>query len=279
MQPFLARKMWATLEPIHAMVYFAPEAYRSYDDLGFSAGGMGYFASRSAAMGAVSAAVVTSTFYNFNPGLVARHIPAAWELAAPEVVVAARFRAASDALSRLVPDPAEEELMFAATTAEEAVSACPTEGRALFAAHAALPAPDDPMLRLWWALTQLREFRGDGHVTALVDAGLSGVEAVASYAATGEVFGPDFYRHTRGWSTEAWESAMDALRARGWVDGAGELTDAGRDGRERIEEHTDRLAMAPWEAIGEERADRLRATVRPWSRSVVAAGGLQGPGL
>jgi len=53
---------------------------------------MGYFASRSAPMGAVGPQVVTATFYNFNPELVARHIPRAWSLATPAAVLAARWR-------------------------------------------------------------------------------------------------------------------------------------------------------------------------------------------
>ena len=65
----IARKTWRTVEPLHAMVYFAPEAAASYSALGLSAEA-GYFVSRSAPMGAVDAAVVVATFFNFEPGLV-----------------------------------------------------------------------------------------------------------------------------------------------------------------------------------------------------------------
>jgi hypothetical protein len=54
-------------------------------------------------------------------------------------------------------------------------------------------------------------------------------------------------------------------------DGAG-LTDAGNALRTRIEEQTDQLAMAPWEALSEEDATRLRALVRPWSRAISESG-------
>jgi hypothetical protein len=51
------------------MIYFVPEAADAYARLGIT-GRAGYFASRAAPMGAVSADVVVSTFYNFNPELV-----------------------------------------------------------------------------------------------------------------------------------------------------------------------------------------------------------------
>ena len=70
-----ARKMWRTLEPYHGMIYFVPEAVAEYDEIGLAPGRMGYFASRSAAMGPVPAAVVVATFFNFHPDLVHGVIP------------------------------------------------------------------------------------------------------------------------------------------------------------------------------------------------------------
>ena len=78
----LARKTWRTLEPLHGMVYFVPEAAEAYERLGIT-GRAGYFASRAAPMGAVSADVVASTFFNFNPELVHAAIPSSWEVTSP----------------------------------------------------------------------------------------------------------------------------------------------------------------------------------------------------
>ena len=80
-----ARKTWRTLEPLHGMVYFVPEAAEAYGRLGID-GRAGYFASRAAPMGAVSADVVVSTFFNFNPELVHAAIPASWAIASPEAL-------------------------------------------------------------------------------------------------------------------------------------------------------------------------------------------------
>ena len=70
MDPIIGRKTWRTLEPYHGAIYFAAEAREEYAKLGIDERMVGYFASRSAAMGAVPAPVVQATFFNFDPGLV-----------------------------------------------------------------------------------------------------------------------------------------------------------------------------------------------------------------
>ena len=42
MDPIIARRTWRTVEPIHGMIYFSPEAASGYEALGLS-GRMGYF--------------------------------------------------------------------------------------------------------------------------------------------------------------------------------------------------------------------------------------------
>ena len=49
----LARKTWRTLEPLHGMIYFVPEAVEAYARLGIE-GRNGYFASRAAPMASPS---------------------------------------------------------------------------------------------------------------------------------------------------------------------------------------------------------------------------------
>src|SRR5579859_5963302 len=86
----LARRAWTLFEPIHAIVYFAPEAPEHYKAVGMRGGWMGYFASRSAPMGAVTPGVVTAVFYSFQPAMVERAIPDAWRYSSPEQALAAR---------------------------------------------------------------------------------------------------------------------------------------------------------------------------------------------
>src|SRR5215831_3970131 len=159
MDPVISRQMYRTLEPFHAMIYFVPEAKSAYEGIGLEGRRMGYFASRGAPLGAVSAETLAGIFYNFHPDLVRSVIPEAWQRATSAQISAARREAANAALRRILgasldtPDVAE-----AASLAREAVSACSSEGRPLFAATAALPWPDVPHLSLWHGITLLREF-------------------------------------------------------------------------------------------------------------------------
>src|SRR4051812_21775895 len=266
-----ARKMWRTLEPYHGMIYFVPEAVEAYDAVGLAPGRMGYFASRSAAMGPVPAPVVVATFFNFHPDLVHSVIPAAWALAEPDAILAARYEAVDKALRRMLGDEVGSvAVVEAATLAREAASACTVPGRPLYGGHASLPWPDEPHLVLWHAITLLREYRGDGHIAALTSAGLDGCEALVTHAANGDV-PADVLRQTRAWSEPEWSHAADRLRGRGWLTVDDQFTDEGRAGRQSIEDTTDDNAIAPWEHLGDEGSDTLRRLVRPFSKTIVDA--------
>jgi hypothetical protein len=270
----VARKTWRTLEPVHGMIYFAPEAAAAYAAAGLDDARAGYFASRAAPMGAVPAEVVVATFFNFNPTLVGRAVPRCWSLVAPEVMLAARLDAADMALRRILGSSVAEgsEVAEAAALARTAATA-PTMsvvGRPLYAGHASLPWPDAPHLVLWHAISRLREYRGDGHIAALVGAGLGAVDALVIHAGTGEVPRAAL-QQSRAWDDASWEAGVARMHARGWVDPDGSLTASGREHRAGVEDLTDRLALAPWEHLGAEGCARLRSLVRPLSQAVVAA--------
>jgi hypothetical protein len=274
MDAVVARKTWRTLEPIHGLIYFAPEAVEAYEAIGITRDPGGYFASRAAAMGPVPAEVVIATFFNFNPDFVRRSIPWAWSVASPEQILGARFSAADKALRARLGDAADGvEVEEAATWARRAAeAACERpEGRPLFAGHASLAWPDEPLLVLWHAITLLREFRGDGHIAAMTAEGVTGLEALIIHGATGDV-PPATLRSSRSWPKDAWAAGEDGLRSRGWLAGDGSLTDAGRAHRQWVEERTDTLALPAYEAIGEEAAERLRTLCRPLSKAIVEGG-------
>ncbi len=278
MDSLLARKTWRTAEPLHAFIYFVPEADEQYEAAGLEPGRMGYFASRGAALGPVSAEVVIATFFNFWPGLVRPVIPKAWALATVERILDARSTAAGAALRRALGDEActSAEMVELGVLLRRAAEAATghVEGRPLFAAHAALPWPDEPHLVVWWAETLLREFRGDGHLAALVAEGVSAPEALVVHAASGEVPAAAL-QLTRAWPATDWTAAEAALAERGWLDPTGdspELTDAGRDHRQWVEDITDARALPAYEVLGEEGCDRVRTLARPFSRAVIDAG-------
>jgi hypothetical protein len=275
MDPTIARKTWRTLEPIHGAIYFAAEARDEYRTIGLDDRMTGYFASRSAPMGAVSAEVVIATFFNFDPDLVRLSMRGVWDRVTPSEVLAARLRGADRMIRAhaggFVDTP---EIAEAADLARHAaVAACARpEGRPLFAGHTSLPWPDDPHLVLWHAQTLLREFRGDGHVVALTVEGLDGCEALVTHAAAGDV-SADILKATRQRTGDDWLAAEERLRERGWLDPDLAFTELGRERRDWIETRTDELAAGPYDAIGVDGCARLRELCRPISKSMMAAFG------
>ena len=272
-----ARRMWQVLETLHMTVYFAPEPRDAYRRAGLRGGWMGYFASRSAAMGPVPAEVVMATFYNFHPRMVRRAIPDAWGFAPPERVLAARVEGADAALRRLLGRWVDgPEALEAASLARAAMEGQDPSGRPLFAAHAALPWPEPSHLALWHAATLYREFRGDAHVACLTAEGIDGLEAHVLAAGAGQLPGA-VLREYRGWSDEEWAAAVERLGARGWVDPGGSLTKAGRAARDARERRTDDLAMPPWRRLGPGGCARLLDLLGPPVRLVVDGGGIPFP--
>ena len=267
------RKTWRTLEPYHGAIYFVPESTEEYRRVGVQDRMAGYFASRSAAMGAVGSEIVIATFFNFDHDLVRRSMEGVWNTTSPAVLQVARFAAADRMIRRLAPGAIDHpDVAEAASLARvAAAAACERpEGRPLFAGNASLAWPVEPHMVLWHAQTLLREFRGDGHVAALTVAGLSGCEALVTHAAAGEVPAA-VLRGSRQRTDDDWQAALEALRSRGWLDADGSFTDAGRRGRAEIERQTDDLGAAPYAALGEDGCTRLRQLVRPISKQMTAA--------
>ena len=277
LDPQVARETWRALEPLHAMVYFTPEPQQEYQALGLDSKAnraVGYFPARAAAMGAVTDAVVQATFFNFSPLAVAFGMADVWTRVTPEQVQAARFRGADGALRRLCGDLLDSpDVVEAVELARTAAAGCTPYGRPLYAANAALAWPEAPHLQLFHAITLLREFRGDGHIAALVAAGVTGLEAAVLHVAQGDLWTRGPLQASRAYSDEEWDGAVAGLQARGWLDDDGQFTDDGRAARRRVEDLTDELALPAWERIGTEGCTRLRELAAPLVRAVVGNGG------
>ena len=277
--PETARRTWRSLEAFHGMTYFSADAAARYEALGLP-GRAGYFPSRSAAMGTASAEIVIATFYNFNPGLVRTVLPWAWQVTSPEKILEARLAGADATLREILGQEALDspEMARAAELARRAAESVADDltGRPLYAAHTTLPWPDQPHLVLWHAQTLLREYRGDGHVAALLVAGLSGIEALITHAATGAI-SAEALRNTRGWPEASWQEADAVLQDRGWLTADGAFTPLGQEGRQQVEDTTDRLAALPYTRLGTDACAELRTlagplttplidTLMPWAR-------------
>ncbi|MET9319725.1 hypothetical protein ABZX75_05935 [Streptomyces sp. NPDC003038] len=273
--PLAARRCWhAAINPLHATIYFSPDLAKELAALGVTDPVAVNLASRAAAMGAVGSGTVTATFYNYRQDLVARHLPAVWDSATPEQVLAARLRAADTTLRRLLGAETIEspELAEAAGLAMRAAEGCTRHARTLYAAHADLPVPEEPHLLLWHATTLLREHRGDGHLAALLIADLDPVEALVSHTATGRGMTPKWITASRGWEQSDLDAAAERLRARGILDANGELTEEGKAVRERLEADTDRLDAAPYEHLGAQGLARLAELGGGFVMKAIAAG-------
>ncbi|MBV7246653.1 hypothetical protein [Streptomyces sp. MW-W600-10] len=297
------RQMWHLLEPLHAVLYYAPEAFEEAAALGYDTEERwsSYFAWRAAPLGAVGAAEVVRTFHSFAPVMVDGYVPDGWATADPDAVLAARLRAVDRAYRALFGDRVEgpqfaEAAALARRAAEAAgpgipgdlgvakdpgapgglgvakapgapgglgVAKGPGALSGLGAANSALSWPDAPHLALWHAATVLREHRGDGHIAALAEAGLDPVESLVSFAAVGAA-APEVFA-SRGWSAAEWGAARQRLRERGLLAADGTATDAGRELRAKVELRTDEEAAAPWRALGEAGRERLAGLLgEPW---------------
>ncbi|MER0482604.1 hypothetical protein ABR737_30435 [Streptomyces sp. Edi2] len=269
----VARRMWHLLEPLHATLYFAPEARQVAADLGHDVSSRwpSYFAWRTAPLGAAGPELVAATYYTFSPRLIARHLPRIWTVADPAKVLDARLLAMDRALTSLTGGRlSAAQLADAARLARQAAENAGCAARPLAAANRDLPWPDAPHLVLWQAATVLREHRGDGHLAALLTCGLDPCEALVSFAAIGAAPTADFMG--RGWSAQEWSDARHRLAARGWIAPDGTATERARKEREAIERTTDRLAAGPWRALGHSRAERLAQLLQPLLGAVFEAG-------
>ena len=155
----LVRGNWQVLEPVHAVLYYAPEVAAEVAGLGVDTATRwpSYFPLRAAPLGRAGADVVTSAFYSVSPAMVAEHMRYAWSTSSPDGVLAARLRGVDAGLhvllGPLADAPATAE---AAGLAWRAAEAAETAGRPLAAAFASRGWSDDE----WEAAAERLRARG-----------------------------------------------------------------------------------------------------------------------
>ncbi|MFC9257990.1 SCO6745 family protein [Amycolatopsis thailandensis] len=270
----LQRRLWEAVEPLHAVVYFAPETAAAAKAVGLPSWWMGYFAGRVAPLGPLPEPPATAMLFGFAPRMVARSLPDAWQYAEPAVVLQTRMDAVEVALKRLLPaDAPFEEL---AELLELAVTGCDYAARPLAAAWSSVARPATPIGRIWLTATVLREHRGDGHVLSAVAAGLRGLDTTLTHIGSGAVT-REVLQSNRGWSDEDWDESVARLAGRGVLDDDLKLTEPGIVLRQRIEDDTDRLATGPLDALGEDGAAEVVRIAVPLSRRIFDAGAIPLP--
>jgi len=268
----LGRRMFRLVEPIGVVTYQAAEPTETLMALGLRNVWDAYFAGRAAALGRVPAEVVHALFYNFAEGEAARHIPRVWEMTTPEAALAARQQGSVAALRRILGDlSGVPGLARAADLATRAATDAPMEGRPMYAALRRLPVPEEPVARLWHAATLLREHRGDGHVAALVGAGIGGTECHVLHALS-EGMPAERFGRIHHLPSARLAAVIDGMRSRGLVDDSGRLSDVGRTTKERIESLTDDLAAPAYAGLAPSELDHLIADLEPISAALDAVG-------
>ncbi len=262
----LVRAMWTLYEPIHAVTYFSTEARESFAEIGLPRYWDGYFAGRSAPLGAVAAAPIVAIFSGFAPSLVERALPAVWSTASVDRVLEARSRGAAATLRILVSD---ESIVSAAADALSPIAArVDTIGRPLAAANRALPEEADPYRRLWQAASTLREHRGDGHVVALVGGGIAGLATIVLRSAV-DLDGRAMMT-SRGWTEEQWTAMTDELVSRGLLSPDRVISAEGSAALARAERLTNRLALGPWNALSDTEFLDVARRLEPIARAAGA---------
>ena len=97
------------------------------------------------------------------------------------------------------------------------VDALPAVGRVFFAAHRAVPRPEDPLLSGWHAVNCIREWRGDTHWALIAAADLDGPQASILHNAHMR-YEADWLPRSRGIADDDIAVGLDALEARGLAD-------------------------------------------------------------
>jgi hypothetical protein len=279
-----ARQLWDVVEPLASSVYFAPEAHRAYQRLGFDGSSrtvgkiefpdmLAYFTSRGACLGPrVPGELVAASFGVFKRPMVVEAVTKGWERTDQEAVLAAREEGASAQLRRILGDE-PDGLAWATDVLARVAEAAPGEGRSLFSGLSSLGYPDEPMAKFWRAADLVREHRGDSHIAAWIHAELDACEiGLLTDPWRGQPL--KSWVRSRGWTEDELDAACERLRSRGLLDGD-QLTEAGRARREEIESATDAMEVRVVAALGDDAA-KLFALLDGWSDQVVAAGGYPG---
>jgi hypothetical protein len=262
----LARALWTLFEPIHAVTYFSTQARDALAAIGLSRYWDGYFAGRSAPLGALSGPPVTAMFSGFAPFLVDRALPAVWSVVTPEQVIEARYVGAEETLRAIIPN--EKVIADAADALAPLVVNLDTIGRPLAAAYAALPLESDPYRRLWQVAGTLREHRGDGHVIALVGLQIAGLTTLLLRA--GVDLDATSMKKARGWTDGEWDAEAARLIERGLLTGEHRITPAGADLLDRAEQVTNRLAAGPLAALGDDEVRSIAGKLHPVASAVAS---------
>jgi hypothetical protein len=226
-----------------------------------------YLWGRAVGLGDPSGAVVATAFAIYEPRLIATLYDHARRQCGRAGFVAAREEATVASLSDVLGDA---DVRSAVAVLRRGLDAADGSGRLLFAGLRSLDWPESPVGQLWRACQLVREHRGDSHMAVWMAAGFS---PVAINLLTELWLGMPLGVYTalrRGWSEDDIAVAVADLEGRGLVAG-GEITPAGRQVRDDIEDRTDVLEQPIVDAMGDD-FEAVTTALDGWSAAAAATG-------
>lgn len=247
----ITRRNARSVQTTIGWIFWDPGAVARYQAIGLPegfAGPLGYIGARCAPLAGAGPDAVIASFGTISP----LGIRAVFELLGSTdrfaELWAARDAAVLEGLAEHAP-AILEPLAEVGPALWPVVEQLPSIGRPFYAAHLGMARPADPVLSGWHAVNCLREWRGDTHWALVVAAGLTSPEAsILHNAWLG--YEPDWLARSRGASDQEIDAGWATLASKGLAVGR-EVTAAGIELRQQIEDDTDRLTTLPWELLGE----------------------------
>ena len=140
----------------------------------------------------------------------------------------------------------------------------------MYAALRTLPVPDEEVARCFHAASLLREHRGDGHIAALMIEGVGRLEAHVLLALAMDMPAEKFGRIHHLPAPQI-AVVIEGMRERGLIGADGWLTESGHAVKQRVEAHTDDLAVKPYEILERDEIAELQAALEPLAELLVGA--------
>ena len=274
-----ARRVWQFVEPIHAVTYFAPETRGETDELGLRGGWMCYFGCRAAPLGRVARSGGDRSVLQLPPR---DGEPAPFPMCGPRVPRRSRRRAGSRPQATRSSGSSATRCRAPRCGAppsspDRAADSCDTVGRALRRRtagsavrrpaprsgrrHDAARAPRRRARRRARRGAASRRVRRSCCRARRVDRPPTGCASIGD--------GP----------RPEWSAAIGGLQERGWLAADGSVGAAGAEARDAIEADTDRLALGPFRALGDDATDELVGGLRPLAAWIMSAGTVPAPNL